>query len=143
GGLPFIGLSNTVNSPLFNIVTDTHFVERDRMGRLIALTGRAAGRPTSGLGVDSDTAILVEPLANDWNWTVFGRGDAYFISPDASVATETYDARGRLNYSLVNVVRLDNGSSQRLSAIRRATPTYQISVSHGTVFSKGNGGDLY
>ena len=143
GGLPFVGLSNTINSPLFNIVTDTHFVERDRMGRLIALTGRAAGRPTSGLGVDSDTAILVEPQANDWTWTVFGRGDAYFISPNASVATETYDARGRLNYSLVNVVRLDNGSSQRLSAIRRATPTYQISVSHGTVFSKGNGGDLY
>jgi len=46
------------------IVTDTHFSERGRLGRLMAFVAKAEamadGRPLLGLGVDEDAAVAVE-----------------------------------------------------------------------------------
>jgi cyanophycinase-like exopeptidase len=52
--------------PLRGTITDTHFVKRDRFGRLVAFMARIAhdarGRaPLYGLGVDEGSAVLVEP----------------------------------------------------------------------------------
>jgi len=48
---------------LHGMVTDTHFSERGRLGRLVAFLAKAeslAGRPLTGLGVDEDAAVAVE-----------------------------------------------------------------------------------
>src|SRR5207244_2997527 len=49
---------------LANVVTDTHFVVRDRLGRLIAFVARAAqdGLLASpiGIGVDEETALVID-----------------------------------------------------------------------------------
>jgi beta-aspartyl-peptidase (threonine type) len=64
-----LGPENTIEtdflqlSLLKGIVTDTHFSERGRLGRLIAFVAKAeamADRPLLGLGVDEDAAVAVE-----------------------------------------------------------------------------------
>jgi beta-aspartyl-peptidase (threonine type) len=64
-----LGPENTIETGflqlalLKGIVTDTHFSERGRLGRLVAFVAKAesmAGRPLLGLGVDEDAAIAVE-----------------------------------------------------------------------------------
>jgi beta-aspartyl-peptidase (threonine type) len=49
---------------LRGVVTDTHFSERGRLGRLIAFVSKAGamagGQPLLGLGVDEDAAVAVE-----------------------------------------------------------------------------------
>jgi cyanophycinase len=59
------------------VLTDTHFSQRDRMGRLVTFLARATGSE-HGLGVDERTAVLVDP---DGEGRVVGENHAYFISP--------------------------------------------------------------
>lgn len=62
---------------LKGVITDTHFSERARLGRLIAFVAkgeRLAGKPLIGLGVDEDAAVAV---AGD------GRARVYATAPDA------------------------------------------------------------
>ncbi|MFN4162250.1 MAG: Type 1 glutamine amidotransferase-like domain-containing protein, partial [Stenotrophomonas sp.] len=63
---------------LSNVVTDTHFGKRDRLGRLIVFVARAAqeaGRDDMvGIGVDEDTALCVEA---DGRGRVLSKDDGY------------------------------------------------------------------
>ncbi len=78
-----LGSENTIETGFLDIallrgiVTDTHFSERNRLGRLVAFVAKAesiAGRPLLGLGVDEDAAVAVD-----------GDGNArvYATAPDA------------------------------------------------------------
>lgn len=68
--------------PVANIVTDTHFAARDRMGRLLAFTARViADGWTSqplGIGVDEQTALLVDETGAG---RVVGDGSVYVVKP--------------------------------------------------------------
>jgi len=65
-----LGSGNTIETgflridALRGVVTDTHFRERGRLGRLIAFVAKAetlsGGRPVLGLGVDEDAAVALE-----------------------------------------------------------------------------------
>jgi len=64
-----LGEENTIETDFLHLdllkglVTDTHFSERNRLGRLIAFVAKAesvAGHPLIGLGVDEDAAVAVE-----------------------------------------------------------------------------------
>lgn len=64
-----LGDENTIETDFLHlaalkgVVTDTHFSERGRLGRLVAFVAKAeamAGRPLLGLGVDEDAAVAVE-----------------------------------------------------------------------------------
>jgi beta-aspartyl-peptidase (threonine type) len=64
-----LGAENTIETGFLRIallkgvVTDTHFSERNRLGRLVAFVAKGeamAGRPLIGLGVDEDAAVAVE-----------------------------------------------------------------------------------
>ena len=80
-----LGPANTIEGDFLNlallkgIVTDTHFKERDRLGRLFAFVAKAqAGRdpalpPMLGLGVDESAAVAVEPD---------GTARVYAVEPD-------------------------------------------------------------
>lgn len=58
---------------LTNVIIDQHFAERGRIGRLL---GAVAQNPRIlGIGIDEDTAILVE----DGRFAVFGAGAVYVI----------------------------------------------------------------
>lgn len=64
-----LGPDNTIETDFLHlallkgVITDTHFSERNRLGRLIAFVAKAesmAKRPLIGLGVDEDAAVAVE-----------------------------------------------------------------------------------
>ncbi|MEQ1518682.1 MAG: isoaspartyl peptidase/L-asparaginase, partial [Usitatibacteraceae bacterium] len=90
-----MGPANTIEGNFLNIallkgvITDTHFKERSRLGRLFAFVAKAqAGKPADapnmiGLGVDESAALAVEPdgsgkiLATEtggYGWVVDGAG---------------------------------------------------------------------
>lgn len=94
---------------LDRVVTDSHFAERDRMGRLIAFVVRQrAGRSVdsfSGLGVNEATAVVVGP---EQTGTVYGER-AYFVH--AGRAPETLRPGRPLTYKRVSIVRLSAGET--------------------------------
>ena len=64
-----LGADNTIETDFLHIaalkgvITDTHFSERNRLGRLIAFVAKGeamADHPLIGLGVDEDAAVAVE-----------------------------------------------------------------------------------
>jgi cyanophycinase len=65
---------------LDEVITDSHFTARGRMGRLVAFIARIAkdqGIPKArGIGVDEATAVLLQP---DGTALIEGRGSAYFL----------------------------------------------------------------
>jgi cyanophycinase len=66
---------------LEGMITDSHFVTRDRLGRLVAFLARIVqegwASQARGIGVDEQTAVLVDGFGNA---TIAGRGAAYFVS---------------------------------------------------------------
>jgi beta-aspartyl-peptidase (threonine type) len=65
---------------LQGVITDTHFAQRDRLGRLLAFVARAAKdqhtAAVTGLGVDQDSALLVDAngYARLLSWHTDGHG---------------------------------------------------------------------
>lgn len=86
---------------LSNVVTDTHFAKRNRLGRLIVFVARAAQTAGSnniiGLGVDEDAALCVEA---DGRGRVYALGDGYAWlvqprhSPQRLAAGQALDFKG-------------------------------------------------
>jgi cyanophycinase len=147
GRLPFAGLSKSVDSPLWNIVTDSHFSGRNRMGRLATFMTKFASPTATGVGIDEDTGLLIEKVAGgDWKWSVYGLGSVYVVTPSSSSVIPIYRDSGRLSYGPLNVVKLestgDAGALNR-STIRTMAPSYRINVSAGSVYTTENGGSLY
>lgn len=70
---------------LAGVLTDSHFSERERMGRLAVFLDRVKAlgwTPTPrGLGVDELTAVLIPP---DGAAKVVGAGSAFFLKPDGA-----------------------------------------------------------
>lgn len=71
---------------LANVVTDTHFAKRDRLGRLIVFVARAAQERGQddivGIGVDEDTALCVEADGTARVYSLDG-GYAWLVKPQA------------------------------------------------------------
>jgi cyanophycinase len=100
--------------PLAGVVTDTHFAERDRQGRLVAFMAKAwtqGGGPRVGLGVDEGTGVLV---GGDGVATVFGPGEAWWFAADAP--PDVCAAGSPLTWNGLRVVRLSAGGTTTLPA---------------------------
>lgn len=95
------------------VITDTHFYERDRMGRLIGFVARLVqdgwDDPAVGIGVDEATALVVDP---DGHGTVLGSGRVYVLH---SGGTPAVCAPGQpLTYEGLELYRLDPGDTLAL-----------------------------
>jgi cyanophycinase len=65
-------------------ITDTHFHQRDRFGRLVVFLARSfSGKRIDGIGVDEQTSIIVTP---DLKGKVYGPGAAYLLVVDHPAA---------------------------------------------------------
>jgi cyanophycinase len=68
---------------LKSIITDSHFSQRERMGRSLAFLARIVqdgwARQARGIGIDETTAVLVEA---DGHARVVGKNSAYFMALD-------------------------------------------------------------
>ena len=120
---------------LAGTVTDSHFVERDRMGRTVAFVARnvqdGLASPARAIGIDSLTALLVD---GDGTVSVVGSGAAYFI---ASAGVPTVCAPGLpLTYANLGVYRVSAGATFDLVSWTGAGGTpYTISAQAGALSS--------
>lgn len=121
-----------------NIITDTHFKVRDRMGRLLGFLGRLEKEPgitavtPKAIAVDEDTSLGLDPA--NGTVQVFGVGaGAWMVSTD-SVVTRTVEDGTALSYGPVSVTRLTPGDSFNLSTWKgTGTETYPLSATNGVL----------
>ena len=95
-----LGYNDFLNQPfLADVVTDTHFDNRDRQGRMVTFLARMITDKkisARGIGADESTAVCIEPNGQG---KVYGSGYAYFFSPNSADDTpETCRSRTALDW---------------------------------------------
>ncbi|MBV9490252.1 MAG: cyanophycinase, partial [Verrucomicrobia bacterium] len=125
-------------------ITDSHFVARNRMGRLIVFLARISENNWTsapyGIGIDEKTAVLMQPSGTA---IVAGKGAAYFLH--APGTPELCRQNTPLTYQGVSVYRLKAGEGQfDVSAWKGSGGTaYTISVKDGVLRSSLPNGEIY
>jgi cyanophycinase len=132
---------------LKNIITDTHFARRDRMGRLLVFLARlnqpdpkpsATPLAIRGIGVQERAAVLLEP---DGKATVVGNGDAYFI--DAQHASGEIQKGIPLTFGDFNVQKIAPGDTFDLNTWTGEGIAYTLKVESGKIRSTQTAGEIY
>ena len=119
--------------PLRGVITDTHFVERDRMGRLLAFIARQLrlGRyeRVAGLAVERETSVVVDKRGAA---RVMGKGPAYLVLGDHR--PEVCEPGLPLTYSNYKLWKFPSGATFDLKKRPRAG-YYLVSVREGKILS--------
>jgi cyanophycinase-like exopeptidase len=129
---------------LENLITDSHFAKRDRMGRTLGFLARIIKDGWSSspreVAIDEKSAVLVEA---DGKATVAGTGKgAYFLRP--TQAPEICEKGMPLTFRNVSVYRVKTGGHFDLSSWTGEGGTaYSLSVEHGKIESTQAGGGIY
>ena len=112
---------------LKGIVTDTHFKERDRLGRLLAFVAKAeAARPADqpamlGLGIDESAALAVEPDGSGRIYATAADGGGWLVDgADLRKVAE----HGPLDAPRVRVTGFNAGSVIHLPSGRIENPSF-------------------
>jgi cyanophycinase len=122
---------------------DSHFVTRDRMGRSLVFLARIvnngwAAQPR-GIGIDEETAILVEPNGAS---SMVGSGAAYFLQ--APGPAQVLADRTPMTYLNIGVYKVPQGGTFNLSSWTGAGGVaYTLNVNNGSVTSTQAGGNIY
>ena len=133
-----------LNIPLLKeLITDTHFSARDRLGRTLVFMARilqdGKARHIRDIAVDQGAGVLLEP---DGTATVVGNGSAYFLqatqNPDVCKANTPLTFRG----IAVRSLRADERFNVR-QWLGHEGVSYTLSVEAGTIHSTLPDGALY
>jgi cyanophycinase len=124
---------------LGGVITDTHFVPRDRMGRLTTFLARLAQdgftSDPKGIGVDEDVAVLIEP---DGRASIAGGGDVYFLRTPG--LPERCSPGVPLTFRNISVYRATSSATFHLPSWSGSGGTaYSVSVERGVVSSSKRG----
>jgi cyanophycinase len=115
---------------LKDTITDSHFVKRDRMGRLLAFLAQIQNSRRDlnvrGLGIDERTAVLLD---SDGKAAVVGRGAVYLVRPSPAVA-EIVPGKP-LDNAKFEIQKVDSGRSFDLSRWCCGSTTYTLMVEDG------------
>ena len=125
------------------IITDSHFVTRDRLGRLVTFLARIVqdgwAPSAKGIGIDEMTAIAVEANGTA---TVLGSGAAYFLRTPG--APEVCLARTALTYRNLSVYRVSGSATFNFATWTGTGGTaYNITAEAGVLTSTQAGGGIY
>jgi cyanophycinase len=133
---------------LRNVILDTHFKRRDRMGRLLVFLARLNepdGKPVPStvakiraIGVDERTAVLLEP---DGRAHVVGEGHAYFI--DADRGSGLMQSHKPLSFGPFAVQKVTAGSDFYISSWAGEAISYRISAEAGKLRSTQTANEIY
>jgi cyanophycinase len=127
---------------LKNVITDTHFARRNRMGRLLIFLARLKqeGVPSiRGIAIDERSAVLVEPTGEA---RVLGPGrGAWFI--DASSASGTLAANTPLSFGPYGVQKVVPGHAFNLKTWSGEAVHYEFTVKAAKIQSTQPGGSVY
>ncbi len=122
---------------LKNILTDTHFVVRDRMGRILSFLANIFVSKNSGiqgLGIDENTVLL---LNSEGSAHVMGGGTVYLLRPTTIPLIE----KDHFNWKKINVFRWKDGDS--FSFANLVNPDYSYNVENGVIISTQADGKIY
>jgi cyanophycinase len=130
---------------LGGVVTDSHFRQRDRMGRLLAFVARNVQDSTvplaaaRGIGIDERTALVVE----NGTGQRLGIGAVYFLRPLAAPAV--CERRLPLTQRDMQVDRLDDATARfdLRGWSGTGTSRYSLAAESGRLFSSQVGGAIY
>ncbi len=116
-------------------ITDTHFIERDRLGRLIVFMARQLeeepGRsPVLGIGIDAKTSLVI---ARDGMARVMGAGPVYFLR--GAKPAETVNSGEPLTWRDIELWVIPSGDSFNLDE-RPARSQRTLSVVDGVILDK-------
>jgi len=132
---------------LRGIITDSHFVTRDRMGRLLVFLARilmdheSSGPPADAraIAIDERTAALVEPSGAV---SIEGDGAVYFLR--AATMPEVCRPGAPLTMHGISVYRVKAGAAFDLSKwTGTGGASYDLSAESGVVRSSQPGGSPY
>lgn len=129
---------------LQNLITDSHFAKRDRMGRSLGFLARIIKDGWSSspreIAIDEKSAVLVEA---DGKATVLGSGKgAYFLQPTRP--PEACEAGAPLTFREINVYRVPSGGHFDLSSwTGDGGVAYSLSVVKGKIESTKPGNEIY
>lgn len=126
-----------------NVITDSHWVARDRLGRTLIFLARImqdgwSTRPL-GIPIDEKAAVLVEASGQS---TVVGQGAAYFLRP--THPPEQCVRKQKLTFTGIEAYRAPVGSHFDLAVWQGdGGVKYELNVKDGIVSSTQAGGKLY
>lgn len=125
------------------VITDSHFVTRDRMGRLATFLARLVKdgwtSQAKGIGIDEQTAIVVEP---DGSATRLGPGAVYFVRTPGQ--PEVCTSRNALTYRNLSVYKMSGSATFNLATwAGSGGSAYTISAENGVLSSTQAGGAIY
>jgi len=131
------------NPQLHNVITDTHFAARDRMGRTLVFMARilqdGRAREIRDIAVDERTSVLLEP---DGRATVVGAGHVYFLQ--ATQRPEVCKADVPLTFHGIAARSLSAGQHFDVGRWSSSEGTaYTLGVEKGVVESSLPGGGAY
>jgi cyanophycinase len=121
---------------LTSVLTDTHFVMRDRMGRLLSFLGRGykdTQNIINGLGVDEGTVLIINKAGNA---KVMGSGAIYLVRP-----TTIPEMGESFNWNQIQVNRWAQGTSFSWNELK--DPDYFYDIQNGELFSTQEDGEIY
>ncbi|HXY09428.1 MAG TPA: cyanophycinase [Terriglobales bacterium] len=129
---------------LENLLTDSHFATRDRMGRSLGFLARIIedgwSETPREVAIDERSAVLVD--ADGMAQVVGGGKGAYFLRP--SQAPTVCSKNVPLTFQNVTVHRIESGGSFDLVAWRSDSGTsYSLSVESGRIQSTQAGRSIY
>jgi cyanophycinase len=130
------------NPLLADTITDSHFVKRDRMGRLLVMMARVLDegqvKELKGMGIDQETAVLLEA---DGEAKVVGKGAAYFLRAGGK---PTLVKKGEaLEFGPVSAVKVSAGGRFDVKGWTGETAAYAYMVKAGVVKSSRVGAGIY
>jgi len=137
----FLSLSN-----MGGTITDSHFVVRDRMGRLVTFLARIVqdgwADSARGIGINEKTALGVEPNGDVTMFSLCTYGVAYFLSTPGP--PEVCQSKTPLTYLDVSVYRITGTSTFNLATWEGSGGTaYTLSAEDGTLTSTQADGGIY
>jgi cyanophycinase-like exopeptidase len=137
----FLSLSN-----MDGIITDSHFVPRDRMGRLVTFLARIVqdgwADEARGIGINEKTALGVEPNGDVTLFSLCTYGVAYFLRTPG--LPETCEDRAPLTFLDISVYRMSGAATFNLASWHGVGGTeYTLSAVEGALTSTLAGGEIY
>jgi cyanophycinase len=127
---------------LADTITDTHFVKRDRLGRLLVFMARILqdgwAKQVRAIAVEENAALLVEP---DGSSRVVGEGPIYFL--EAKQPPEVCAYGQPLTFNSITIQRAQPGKTFRLQEWSGEADTYSLPVTKGIVRASGSSHGIY
>lgn len=134
--------SGFLDTPLMNdVITDSHFAQRDRMGRLLAFMARLRQDNRTariiGLGVDETTSLFVD---RNGAAVADGNGAVYIVEEDANTQRVQVTSGQPLVYRYLQRTKLTDGQTFDFGTGAHTGTRTTISVDgrNGTPFSPAN-----